>query len=195
MHERVHDEFVDRLVAGARALKVGHALEEGTQIGPVASAEQLKGNLDYVDIGKAEGADLLCGGEQLERPTEGHYMAPAVFAGTTNAMRINREEMFAPIACVIKVGSYDEALATVNDTNFGLTSGIVTDSLARANHFRRNARTGCVMVNLPTAGTDYHVHAFGGRGDSSYGPREQGAYAAEFYTTVKTAYIAAGQPE
>lgn len=194
VHERVHDEFVDRLVAGARALKVGHALEEGTQIGPVASAEQLEGNLDYIRLGKSEGADLLCGGDRLERPTEGHYMAPAVFAGTTNAMRINREEMFAPIACVIKVGSYDEALATVNDTNFGLTSGIVTRSLARANHFRRNARTGCVMVNLPTAGTDYHV-PFGGRGDSSYGPREQGAYAAEFYTTVKTAYIAAGQPE
>ena len=194
VHEAVHDAFVEKLVAGAEAFKVGHALEEGTQIGPVVSAEQLQGNLDYIGIGKAEGADLLCGGDRLERPTEGHYMAPAVFAGTTNDMRINREEMFAPIACVIKVGSYDEALATVNDTAFGLTSGIVTRSLARAGHFRRNARTGCVMVNLPTAGTDYHV-PFGGRGDSSYGPREQGAYAKEFYTTVKTAYIASGQPE
>ena len=194
VHEAVHDAFVEKLVAGATALKVGHALEEGTQIGPVVSAEQLQGNLDYIGIGKAEGAELLCGGDRLERPTEGHYMAPAVFAGTTNDMRINREEMFAPIASVIKVGSYDEALATVNDTAFGLTSGIVTRSLARAGHFRRNARTGCVMVNLPTAGTDYHV-PFGGRGDSSYGPREQGAYAKEFYTTVKTAYIASGQPE
>ena len=108
-------------------------------------------------------------------------------------MRINREEMFAPIACVIKVGSYEEALATVNDTNFGLTSGIVTRSLARATHVRRNVRTGCVMVNLPTAGTDYHV-PFGGRGNSSYGSREQGRYAVEFYTQVKTAYIAAGAP-
>ena len=194
VHERVHDAFVEKLVAGARALKVGHALEEGTQIGPVVSAEQLQGNLDYVALAKSDGAEHLCGGDRLNRPTEGYYMAPAVFANTTNAMRVNREEMFAPIACVIKVGSYDEALATVNDTNFGLTSGIVTRSLARATHFRRNARTGCVMVNLPTAGTDYHV-PFGGRGDSSYGPREQGAYAAEFYTTVKTAYIAAGQPE
>jgi aldehyde dehydrogenase (NAD+) len=194
VHESVHDDFVEKLVAGARALKVGHALEEGTQIGPVVSAGQLKGNLDYVEIGKAEGAELLCGGDRLEQSKEGYYMAPAVFAHTSNTMRVNREEMFAPIACVIKVGSYDEALATVNDTNFGLTSGIVTRGLARATHFRRNVRTGCVMVNLPTAGTDYHV-PFGGRGDSSYGPREQGAYAAEFYTTVKTAYIAAGQPE
>jgi aldehyde dehydrogenase (NAD+) len=109
-------------------------------------------------------------------------------------MTINREEMFAPIASVIGVGSYEEGLATVNDTKFGLTSGIMTRSLARANHFRRNAQTGCVMVNLPTAGTDYHV-PFGGRGDSSYGSREQGQYAVEFYTTVKTSYIAQGEPE
>ncbi len=194
VHENVHDAFVEKLVAGARAMKVGHALAEGTQIGPVVSAVQLQENLNYIDLGKAEGAELQCGGDRVEQPTEGHFMAPAVFSSTTNTMRINIEEMFAPIACVIKVGTYDEALATVNDTKFGLTSGIVTRSLARATHFRRNARTGCVMVNLPTAGTDYHV-PFGGRGDSSYGPREQGAYAAEFYTTVKTSYIAPGQPD
>ncbi len=120
-------------------------------------------------------------------------MSPGLFINSTNNMRINREEMFAPLAAVIKVDSYEEALHTVNDTNFGLTSGIVTTDLARATHFRRNARTGCVMVNLATAGTDYHV-PFGGRGDSSYGPREQGSYAAEFYTTVKTAYISSGAP-
>ena len=125
--------------------------------------------------------------------TDGYFMSPGVFVGTTNDMKINREEMFAPLTSVIKVGSYDEALATVNDTNFGLTSGIVTQNLARATHFRRNARTGVVTVNLPTAGTDYHV-PFGGRGDSSYGPREQGITARDFYTIVKTAYIAAGTP-
>ncbi|MGI9419699.1 MAG: aldehyde dehydrogenase family protein [Geminicoccaceae bacterium] len=194
VHEGVHDAFVEKLVVGAKALKVGHALAEGTQIGPVVSEGQLEENFSYIEVGKSEGAELLCGGERLEMSTEGYYMAPAVFAGSTNAMRINREEMFAPIACVIKVSSYEEALETVNDTNFGLTSGIVTRSLARASHFRRNARTGCVMVNLPTAGTDYHV-PFGGRGDSSYGPREQGGYAKEFYTTVKTSYIASGLPE
>ncbi|MGR3628619.1 MAG: aldehyde dehydrogenase family protein [Sulfitobacter sp.] len=194
VHEAVHDTFVDKLVAGAKAMKVGPALAEGTQIGPVVSEEQLQANLGYIELGKSEGAVLECGGARLSMETEGYYMSPAVFTGTTNDMRINREEMFAPIACVIKVGSYAEALAVVNDTEFGLTSGIVTRSIARATHFRRNARTGCVMVNLPTAGTDYHV-PFGGRGNSSYGPREQGSYAAEFYTTVKTAYIAAGTPE
>jgi len=194
IHDAVHDAFVERLVVAAQALRVGHALEDGTQIGPVVSAGQLAQNLDYIAIGKAEGASLLCGGDRVDRPTDGFYMAPAVFAGTTNDMRINREEMFAPVTCVMRAGSYAEALAIANDSAFGLTAGIMTRSLARASHFRAHMRAGCVMVNLPTAGTDYHV-PFGGRGASSYGPREQGRYAAEFYTTVKTAYVAAGAPE
>ena len=193
VHASIHDAFVEKLVTAAEALKVGHALEDGTQLGPVVSEDQLKQNLDYIDIGKSEGAELLTGGERLECGTEGYYMAPAIFARTTNDMRINREEMFAPITCVMKADSYDEALAIANDSAFGLTAGIMTRSLARASHFRANTRAGCVMVNLPTAGTDYHV-PFGGRGASSYGPREQGTYAAEFYTSVKTAYVAAGEP-
>ena len=193
VHSAVHDEFVERLVAGAKAMVVDHALKDGTQIGPVVSDAQLQQNIDSVALAKREGAEWLTGGERVERDTEGYYMTPAVFAGTTNQMKVNRDELFAPMTCVIKVDSYEEALATVNDTNFGLTSGIMTNSLARATHFRRNAQTGCVMVNLATAGTDYHV-PFGGRGDSSYGPREQGQYAAEFYTTVKTSYISAGEP-
>lgn len=194
VHASVHDAFVEKLVAAAKALKVGHALEDGTQIGPVVSEGQLAQNLGYIETGKSEGAELLCGGERLERATDGYYMAPAVFGSTRNDMQINREEMFAPITCVQKADSYAEALALANDTQFGLTAGIMTRSLSRASHFRANMRAGCVMVNLPTAGTDYHV-PFGGRGASSYGPREQGSYAAEFYTTVKTAYVFAGMPE
>ncbi|WP_324753556.1 aldehyde dehydrogenase family protein [Roseovarius sp. Pro17] len=194
VQDGVHDAFVEKLVAGAKALKVGHALSDGIQMGPVVSEEQLNENLAWVKKGRAEGAELACGGERLSMDTEGYFMSPGVFLNTTNAMQINREEMFAPLASVIKVASYDEGLATVNDTNFGLTSGIVTRSLARATHFRRNARTGVVTVNLPTAGTDYHV-PFGGRGDSSYGPREQGQTARDFYTIVKTSYIASGSPE
>ena len=193
VHKDVHDHFVERLVEGARNMVVGHALEPGTQIGPVSSDAQLQQNLGNVELARKEGGELLCGGEHVERETEGYFMTPAVFIGTKNDWQVNREELFAPIACVIKVDSYDEALATVNDTRFGLTAGIITGNLARATHFRRNVKTGCVMVNLPTAGTDYHV-PFGGRGESSYGPREQGQYAQEFYTTVKTAYIASGKP-
>ena len=193
VHRQIHDEFVERLVAGAQQMVVGHALESGTQMGPVVSDVQLQQNLQNVALAQQEGGELLCGGERVERATEGYFMTPAVVSGTQNHWQVNREELFAPMACVIKVDSYEEALATVNDTRFGLTAGIITTSLARATHFRRHAKTGCVMVNLPTAGTDYHV-PFGGRGESSYGPREQGQYAQEFYTTVKTAYIASGNP-
>jgi aldehyde dehydrogenase (NAD+) len=194
VHRKVLDEFTTRLVAAAEALRVGHALAEGTQIGPVVSEEQLAANLDWIARGRAEGADLLTGGQRLDRPTEGYFMAPAVFANTSNGMTLNRAEMFAPITCIIPADSYAEALTIANDTPFGLTAGIMTRSLARATHFRANIRAGCVLVNLPTAGTDYHV-PFGGRGQSSFGPREQGRYAAEFFTTVKTAYMAAGAPE
>lgn len=194
VHDMIHDAFVEKLVAGARSLVVDHALKAGTEIGPVVSEAQLNENLAYIELARKEGGEVLYGGERVERSTDGYYMVPAVVVGTANNWKVNREEMFAPIACVIKVGCYEEALAAANDTNFGLTSGIVTRSLARASDFRRNIRTGCVMVNLPTAGTDYHV-PFGGRGDSSYGSREQGRYAQEFYTHVKTAYISAGTPE
>lgn len=194
VHEKIHDEFVEKLSAATATMIVDHALKDSTQLGPVVSEMQLNENMAYVDLAKSEGGEILCGGDRVTRKTEGYYMTPALVANTSNDWRINREEMFAPIACVIKANSYEQALNIVNDTNFGLTSGIITKSLARATHFRRNARTGCVMVNLATAGTDYHV-PFGGRGDSSYGPREQGSYAEEFYTTVKTSYIASGIPE
>lgn len=194
VHDKILDPFVDKLQKHMENLVVGHALDPSTQIGPVSSLTQLNENIRYLGVGRDEGAELLCGGELLDCETPGYFMRPALFINTQNSMTLNREEMFAPIASVIAVGSYDEGLATVNDTKFGLTSGIMTRSLARANHFRRNAQTGCVMVNLPTAGTDYHV-PFGGRGDSSYGSREQGQYAIEFYTAVKTSYIAQGEPE
>ena len=191
---KVHDRFVERFVAAATALRVGHALDADTQIGPLADATQLAAAARYAALGREAGAELACGGTRLERRTEGYYFAPTVFLGTTNDMILNREEMFVPIACVIKADGFDHAVAIVNDTEYGLTAGIMTRSLARANAFRRRAETGCVMVNLPTAGTDYHV-PFGGRKHSSHGPREQGRAAAEFYTTIKTAYIAPGAPE
>lgn len=186
----VHDEFVARIQKGMEALTIGHALDADSQIGPAVDDKQLAQNLSYLEIGKAEGAELICGGETLERKTPGHYMQPALFVNGDNDMRLNREEVFGPVTCVIKADDYDHALSLANETEFGLTSSIITTSLARATHFRKNSRTGCVMVNLPTSGTDYHV-PFGGRKNSSFGSREQGQYAAEFYTQVKTAYIKA----
>jgi aldehyde dehydrogenase (NAD+) len=187
--EGIHDRFIDALIARMRALVIDDALKPGTEIGPVVDDRQLDKNFSYIDIGRREGARLVCGGERLTRDTDGYYMAPALFTDTTPDMRINSEEIFGPVAAVIRVRDYDEALATANATPFGLSAGIVTTSLKYATHFKRNSESGLVMVNLPTAGLDYHV-PFGGRKKSSYGPREQGAYAKEFYTIVKTAYTA-----
>ncbi len=183
----IHDRFVAALSERLGSLKVDDALAQGTDIGPVVDETQLKQNLDYIGIGQREGAKLAYGGELLQRAKQGHYLAPALLTEATNAMRTSREEIFGPVASVIRVKDYAEALAVANDTDFGLSAGIVTTSLKHASHFKRESQAGMIMVNLPTAGVDYHV-PFGGRKGSSYGPREQGRYAREFFTIVKTAY-------
>ena len=184
----IYGKFVEAVQARMATLKIGDALAAGIDIGPVSSLSQLQQDLDYVAIGQAEGAQLAAGGTRLERSTEGFYMAPALLLDTTSAMRINREEVFGPVASVIRVKDYEAALAESNNTPFGLSAGIATTSLKYATHFKRHSQAGMVMVNLPTAGVDYHV-PFGGRKGSSFGSREQGRYAQEFFTTVKTAYI------
>jgi len=184
--EGIHDRFVAALSDAMKAMKVGNALEDGIQMGPVVDDRQLQQNLSYVEIAAREGGTVQ-GGERLNKETEGFYMAPALVTDTENAMRINKEEVFGPVASVIRVKDYDAALGVANDTEFGLSAGICTTSLKHASHFKANAQAGMVMVNLPTAGVDYHV-PFGGTKGSSFGSREQGRYAAEFYTTVKTAY-------
>jgi len=186
----IHDRFVAAVTDKLKTLKVDDALAAGTDIGPVVDQSQLDQDLSYLDIGRGESAKLATGGERVKREKDGYYLTPALFTEATNAMRISREEIFGPVACVIRARDYDDALALANDTEFGLSSGIVTTSLKHATHFKRHAQAGMVMVNVPTAGVDYHV-PFGGRKGSSYGPREQGRYAAEFFTTVKTAYTAA----
>lgn len=186
----IYDAFIEGMVTRLNTLVIDNALKPGVQIGPVIDARQLEKNLEYVAIGKTEGGRLIAGGEALKRETPGFYMSPALLVDTTPDMRVNREEIFGPVASVIKVRDYDEALKVANDTPFGLCAGICTTSLRYATDFRRSSQSGLVMVNLPTAGLDYHV-PFGGRKSSSVGPREQGRYAVEFYTTVKTAYIRA----
>ncbi|BBE73294.1 aldehyde dehydrogenase family protein [Oharaeibacter diazotrophicus] len=188
--EGIHDRFVEAVTARLSGLVVDDALKAGTHIGPVVDQGQLDQDMRYVEIGRAEGAKLAFGGERLNRETEGFYLQPALFTECTNDMRISREEIFGPVASVIRVKDYDEALAVANDTPFGLSAGICTTSLKYASHFKRNSEAGMVMVNLPTAGVDFHV-PFGGRKGSSYGPREQGSYAREFFTIVKTAYTLA----
>ncbi|MEO6972178.1 MAG: aldehyde dehydrogenase family protein [Rhodoferax sp.] len=188
--EGIYPKFIAAMQERMAKIRVGDALVQGTDIGPVSSQSQLEQNLDYIEIGKSEGATLATGGQRLKLDSDGFYMAPALFSESTRDMRINREEIFGPVASVICVKNYEEALATANDTEFGLSAGIATTSLKYATHFKRHSQAGMVMVNLPTAGVDYHV-PFGGRKGSSYGPREQGRYAQEFFTTVKTTYTLA----
>jgi len=183
----IYEDFVERFVARLRSLRVGHALDPNTEIGPVATAEQLDTNQRYLDAARHEGVEVV-GGQLLAHTPEGLYMRPAAMLNTSNTLNANREEIFGPIAGVIKASDYEHSLTLANDTDYGLCAGICTQHLGRAADFRRRVRAGMVMVNLPTAGVDHHV-PFGGTRGSSFGPREQGTYAREFYTLVKTAYI------
>jgi len=189
----IHDRFVAAVIEKMKTLKVDDARKAGTDIGPVVDQSQLGQDQEYLGIAQTEGARLAFGGEAIERNAEGQpgfYLRPALITDTTPEMRINREEVFGPVVSVLRARDYEQALLLANDTPFGLAAGIATTSLKHATHFKRHSQAGMVMVNLPTAGVDYHV-PFGGRKGSSYGPREQGRYAAEFYTVVKTVYTQA----
>lgn len=190
VHRPVAGAFADKLAARMQDLRVGNALDPQTQIGPVVSESQLNSNLSYVDLARSEGCEVI-GGQRVNAATEGWYQRPALFLNARNDMRSSREEIFGPCASLIVADDFDHALALANDSDFGLSAGICTASLSQARAFRQGAQAGMVMVNLPTAGVDYHV-PFGGRKGSSYGSREQGRYAAEFYTAVKTSYVYAG---
>lgn len=188
--EGMHNRFVEALAERVRALRVGHALHTDTQIGPVVDETQLAQDLDYIKTAVAQGGNLRAGGDLVRRDTNGFFLHPALITDTTNQMRINREEVFGPVASVIRVRDFDEAMAVANDTEFGLCAGICTTSLKYATAFKRDSQAGMAMVNLPTAGVDYHV-PFSGRKASSFGPREQGSHAREFFTIGKTAYTKA----
>ena len=187
--EQIADEFVERVAKRAESMRIGPGADPQTDMGPCVDESQFKTVLNYIDVGREDGATLVCGGSRAtgDGLDKGYFVRPTVFDHVTPDMRIAREEIFGPVAAVIRVKDYAEALATANDTDFGLSSGICTTSLKYASDYKRNSEAGMVMVNLPIAGVDYHV-PFGGRKGSSFGAREQGRYAAEFYTTVKTAY-------
>jgi alpha-ketoglutaric semialdehyde dehydrogenase len=186
----IYPRFLEAMTERMKGLVVDDASKAGTHIGPVVDQNQLDQDLSYIRIGKDEGAKLALGGDLVSRATPGFYMNPALFVDVDNAMRVAREEIFGPVTAMIPARDYEHALALANDTEFGLCAGICTTSLKYASHFKRNIEAGMAMVNVPTAGVDYHV-PFGGRKGSSFGSREQGRYAAEFYTIVKTAYTLA----
>ncbi|HCV40913.1 MAG TPA: aldehyde dehydrogenase family protein, partial [Pseudomonas sp.] len=188
--DKVHDRFVAAMLAKLPGLQVGDARNPATRIGPVVDAAQLAQDVDYIQLGQREGAELVYGGQAIAEVEgkPGFYLTPALFVGASPAMRICQEEIFGPVAAVIRVADAEQALAVANETPYGLSAGVCTTSLKQAARFKRALQAGMVMVNAPTAGVDPHA-PFGGRKGSSYGPREQGRYAAEFFTQVKTSYI------
>lgn len=183
----IHDRFVAELIGAMQELRVGDALDPQSQIGPMVSEAQLQRTLDYIEIGRREGAKLALGGERLQRERPGFYVSPALFVGTSSAQRINQEEIFGPVATVIKVAGIEEAIAVANDIPFGLSAGIMTNTLSHVLNFRKKTRSGMAMINLPTVGTDYHV-PFGGAAASGFGPKELGVAAREFFTATRTIY-------
>lgn len=185
--ESVRDEFFERLLKRMKDSRVGHALEAATEIGPVVDQRQMAKNFEYIDIARAEGAELLFGGQRMELAHPGFYLQPTLFMANDNRMRINQEEVFGPVASALCVHDLDEAIAVANDVHFALSSGIVTDNLIAAEEFRRRSAAAMVTINAPTAGLDFHV-PFGGRSPSGYGSREQGLAAHEFYTEYKSSY-------
>jgi aldehyde dehydrogenase (NAD+) len=187
VQDGIHDRFVAALAEKVAALRVGDALDSNTQIGPAVSEDQRETSYRYIDVAKGEGGRIVAGGERINLENPGWYVQPTLIVDTLPTMRINTEEVFGPVASVIRVKTYEEALEIANGVEFGLSAGIVTTSLKYARDFQRRVRAGMVMVNLPTAGVDYHV-PFGGTKKSSYGAREQGFMAAEFFTQHKTAY-------
>jgi aldehyde dehydrogenase (NAD+) len=189
VQDGVHDRFVAALGERVAALRVGDALDPQTQIGPAVSEDQRETSYRYIEVARGEGGRVVVGGERLQMEKPGWYVQPTLIADTDAHMRINHEEVFGPVASTIRVRDYEQALEIANGVEFGLSAGIVTQSLKYARDFQRCAKAGMTMVNLPTAGVDYHV-PFGGSKSSSYGAREQGFAAVEFFTQTKTAYSA-----
>ena len=189
VQDGIHDRFVAALAERVAALRVGDALDPQTQMGPAVSEDQMETSYRYIEVARGEGGRIVTGGARLQLEKPGWYVQPTLIADTEAGMRINNEEVFGPVASTLRVKDYEEALEIANGVEFGLSAGIVTASLKHARDFQRRARAGMTMVNLPTAGVDYHV-PFGGSKSSSYGAREQGFAAVEFFTQTKTSYSA-----
>ena len=189
VESKVHDEFVDILLGHVKALKVGHALDASSQIGPLVSQRQLENVLDSLERAKSEGSTLAWGGDRLNRDSPGHFLSPALFVDTESGDYVNRHEVFGPVASIIRADSVDHAIDISNDTPYGLSAGIYSNSSSTIREFRRRSTAGMLMINLQTVGTDYHV-PFGGNGDSGFGAREMGVEVAHYFTRTRTVYVA-----
>jgi acyl-CoA reductase-like NAD-dependent aldehyde dehydrogenase len=186
----VYEPLLERLTAKTRKLKVGNGLEPGIEIGPAIDAAQLETDLKYIEIAKKEGAQLVCGGKRLTGGIYdlGYFVEPTIFAGVAPDMRIAQEEVFGPVLGLMVANDFDDAMRLANAVRFGLSASIVSRDLTRVHEFINRIEAGLITVNLPTAGVEYQL-PFGGTKESSFGMREQGPAALDFYTETRTVYL------
>jgi acyl-CoA reductase-like NAD-dependent aldehyde dehydrogenase len=186
----IYEPLVERLIDKTRKLKVGNGLEQGVQVGPAVDEEQLKTDLQYIEIAKKEGAQLLCGGNRLTGGNydKGYFIEPTIFSEVSSEMRIAQEEVFGPVLALMVAEDFDDALRIANDVRFGLSASIVSKDLTRVHKFINRIEAGLITVNLPTAGVEYQL-PFGGTKESSFGMREQGPQALDFYSETRTVYL------
>ncbi len=183
----IRDAFVEEFVRATRRIRVGPGLDEATTMGPVVDSSQLETVLHAVEAGRREGAVIQQGGERLRGDgyDRGYFVAPTILTQVSPQMQVAQEEIFGPVVAVMSAADVNEAIAIVNGTRYGLSSAVVTSSLASAHAFARGVETGCVAVNLPTVGWDVHV-PFGGFKDSGSAFKEHGREGLQFYTRVKS---------
>src|SRR3712207_357077 len=188
--DRVADNFIERVIARAEALRLGDGSNPETEVGPIVDAAQFKSVLRYIDIGREDGASLVTGGEPADGAglRKGYFVKPTVFVGVTPDMRIAREEIFGPVLSVMRARDFDEALQWANDSEYGLSSSIFTSDATRVFRFVEEIETGMTHINSPTTGGEAHV-PFGGIKSTGVGAFEQGSTALDFYTELKVVYV------
>jgi acyl-CoA reductase-like NAD-dependent aldehyde dehydrogenase len=190
IEQSIYEPLIAKLVEKTKKLKVGNGLEPGVQIGPAVDEAQLKTDLEYIDIAQREGAQLLCGGKRLTGGSydKGYFIEPTIFSAVNCEMRIAQEEVFGPVLALMPAQDFDEAMRLANDVRFGLSASIISKDLTRVHQFINQIEAGLITVNLPTAGVEYQL-PFGGTKESSFGMREQGPQALDFYTETRTVYL------
>jgi len=190
IEKSIYEPLVEKLTAKTKKLKVGNGLEPGIEIGPAVDANQLETDLKYIEIAKQEGAQLLCGGNRLTGGIYdlGYFVEPTIFAGVRAEMRSAQEEVFGPVLALMVANDFEDAMRLANSARFGLSASIVSRDLTRVHQFINGIEAGLITVNLPTAGVEYQL-PFGGTKESSFGMREQGPAALDFYTETRTVYL------
>jgi aldehyde dehydrogenase (NAD+) len=186
----IADEFVERIAARAKSMRIGDGADPQTEMGPSVDEGQFKTVLKYIDVGREDGATLVCGGSRAdgENLSTGYFVQPTVFDNVTPDMRIAREEIFGPVLSVLRVRDFDEAMRVANDSEYGLSSSIFTNDAARIFRFVDEIETGMTHINSPTTGGEAHI-PFGGIKSTGIGDREQGSTALDFYTELKVVYV------